>query len=500
MGVVVRQSMKFMIATYAVMVFSVLANIFIYPLNEELYGTFRFYMSTAGLFLPLICFGMPQVILKFHPEFTVRKKSSFTLFYGMLLIVVSLTVFTAIMIYLFRDSLSYYLDEKSKSFDFTEQLWVFVPLMFVLALQACSFSLLSNLGRTAYPKLLEGMIRLTTPIAFFLVYFNMVTVLQGMMILVLNFVLSVILVYRLYFKIESYLPFNLQEVTSFLRRQDVISFALFGILSSFGAALAFRIDQVLITTILNTKSTGIYAIGSNIGSIINVPTAAVLGIVAPIVSAAMHRQDQVNVSHMYRRSSLILTAVGSLLLAGLFVIIYDLLGIMSNTDEMLQQGAIMVIFAIALAHFVNMITSTNAYIIAFSKFYQFNLYIHTFMAAANIALNFILIPRYGIPGAAIATLVSFVFSNLVKVGFVYFRLGYWPFSFSTLYVVLIAIIAALLTLLMTDFMQLSHVIGLLVKGSLVVLLFGGALYFSELVPDFNQLVRQSLNWAVRRMK
>jgi len=49
----------------------------------------------------------------------------------------------------------------------------------------------------------------------------------------------------------------------------------------------------------------------------------------------------------------------------------------------------------------------------------------------NIVLNVVLIPRFGISGAALATGVGYLVYNLTEVGVVYYMIGVHPFSFAT---------------------------------------------------------------------
>jgi O-antigen/teichoic acid export membrane protein len=59
------------------------------------------------------------------------------------------------------------------------------------------------------------------------------------------------------------------------------SYALFGLLSSVGALLAFRVDTVMVASMTGTLNNGIYSIASFIVNVIEIPYHAVIVILTP---------------------------------------------------------------------------------------------------------------------------------------------------------------------------------------------------------------------------
>ena len=61
-----------------------------------------------------------------------------------------------------------------------------------------------------------------------------------------------------------------------------------------------------------------------------------------------------------------------------------------------------------------------------------NLIGNIFAATGNIILNFLLIPTYGIDGAAVATAVSYITANIYRTGWLYRKTGVHPFGGNSL--------------------------------------------------------------------
>ncbi|WP_342764396.1 flippase [Thermococcus sp. M36] len=93
-----------------------------------------------------------------------------------------------------------------------------------------------------------------------------------------------------------------------------------------------------------------------------------------------------------------------------------------------------------------------------------NLVGNFFAAVANIGLNIVLIPLYGINGAAAATAVSFIVANVFRSGWLYRKTGIHPFSVS--YVKQIMAASAVLGLLLIAETPSSGIWGVLVVLSL----------------------------------
>ena len=82
---------------------------------------------------------------------------------------------------------------------------------------------------------------------------------------------------------------------------------------------------------------------------------------------------------------------------------------------------------LCISRFINAISGSVGYIMQMTdqqKVYQNVIMIAFFI---NVILNFILIPFYGINGAAIASSIAMVFWNITLVIIIKKRLGFWTF-------------------------------------------------------------------------
>jgi len=143
----------------------------------------------------------------------------------------------------------------------------------------------------------------------------------------------------------------------------------------------------------------------------------------------------------------------------------------------------MLVFLVGAAKLVDMGTSINNQIINFSKYYRFGFVAIILMAFFNVLANLMLIPEYGIVGAALATLISLGLYNLLKMLFIQWRFKMHPFGIKTLQLLLItgAIYGNILLR------------SILIGGSYVLIV-----YTLRISADFNKLLLDFLNRFLKR--
>ena len=79
---------------------------------------------------------------------------------------------------------------------------------------------------------------------------------------------------------------------------------------------------------------------------------------------------------------------------------------------------------------INAATGPSGLMVLMSGHTLTNLFNNAFTFLMNLVLNFILIPKYGIAGAAIATSFSIVFVNIIRIIEVYYLIRIQPYGWS----------------------------------------------------------------------
>jgi len=184
---------------------------------------------------------------------------------------------------------------------------------------------------------------------------------------------------------------------------------------------------------------------------------------------------------LYKKSAINLQVFGGLIMLCIFL----------NCKELYQlipkeySGGIAVVFLIGLSKFYDLILGNNAAIILNTKYYRWFLFFGIVLVTLMIGLYVILIPIYGIVGAALATLIAIIIYNTIKVIFVYWKLNLTPFTIKTVYSFGI-IILIFLMFYFWDF-TFHPIINIFLKSILVLFTYSFLNYKLRISIEMNQI-------------
>jgi O-antigen/teichoic acid export membrane protein len=163
--------------------------------------------------------------------------------------------------------------------------------------------------------------------------------------------------------------------------------------------------------------------------VVAVPSRAMHQIIYPITAKLMAENKHDELNALYKKSSVSLQLVGGYVLLGILVNIHSLYELLPPE----YSNGIFVVFAIGASRYFDLMLGNNNSIIFNSKYYRMVLFLGLMLAVLAISLNMYFIPRYGIDGAAIATLIAITLYTMAKLWFVTVKMNLFPFSIQTVY-------------------------------------------------------------------
>lgn len=484
MGVVKRQGLKLSIASYAGALIGML-NIFIFPgiFTDRQIGVFMSVIlpmaALAGLFMLL---GSNVVSLKFFPIFRNKENGH----NGMLSLIHLWVLFGTLFILLFSFfGLPYLVDAFPNLEEVLTYRKYILPTTLFLGLAGLYNTLCQNFHRIVVPGVLvRSGIKFTLLGGAALYYFKLIDFTTFLWLVPLNYlVVSIVLIFYIV-RVGEYKFTWPVDFWKKLPQKEIISNGLFGLFLGVGSTLVFSIDILMVPMLTTLESGGHYVIAERMSQMVEIPTSALLTIVAPLLSTAWSNKDKAEVQKLYSSSSLNLLILGFLMSIGLVVNLNNLYDIMPNGD-LYRSGYYVAIFLVG-GKLVEMSTSCNHSIILLSDKYRINFYILGVLAALNITLNLILVPIFGPKGAAIATATSLVLVNVFKTVYIYKVFGYSPFSKSTLYLLAVALAVLAIGILIPHFA--SAYLDLVVRSTVVAVLYVVVVYKMKISEDLNQLL------------
>lgn len=486
MGVIQRQSIKQSLVNYIGVGIAAISTIFIYPQDTETYGLARFIIDTSLMLVPFIMMGFSSVTIRYFPYFKSEEKGHHGFLFFLILILSGGAIVFILFSFLFKDQ--FYNLYAEKPFIYQQFLPYLAPLAILMAFLQLFYNYSSNFKRIAVLAIFQNLIKISLPflILFFIwQYLSIEQVINGILVTFILALIGVIVYIYWLGQLKLKPDFSLFNKGKI---KEIRGFAFYSFFSNFGNVLAFRIDMFMVPTLLDFKENGIYAIALFIAGAIAIPTNAITQISGPIVAESLKNNDLVHVKQLYQSSSINLLVVGLLLFVCIMVSIEDLFSIMPKNEEL--TDGLVIVFLIGLAKIIDMATSINNQIINYSKYYRFGFYAILLMAAFNITANLILIPKFQIIGAAVATLLSLSIYNLVKMIFIHWKFKIQPFTWNTLWVLLIAVGAYGIGILIpaTEIAILDILLKSVVIGSVYSLL----VYYLKISEELNNMLDKFL--------
>lgn len=490
MGIIKRQGIKQGIISYVAVVIGFVSTIWIYSLDEYIYGVARFLLAGASFVGAFAFLGVNYWAIRFFPTFRNEKNGHNGLFPLILSAAILAYCIFLGFIYWFRDSFLEVLDFFDMKPDLFQENFLYIALLCFLITMASTIShFISNFQRIVVPELLTNLLlKVSLPILVLLYFYGFLYE-KGFIqafIWVHVAVLIGLFIYLIYLKEMSF-KINF----SFLKKsllKDMGSYAGYNILGAIGSQLATRLDLLMISSLLALSSTGVYGIALNIASVIEVPYRAFNKIASPIIARENEEKNFDEVLDIYQRSSIALLIAGLLIFMAVWISV-DQLAFLAKNKETIQAGKY-VIFYLGLAKIIDMATGINGQIIAYSKYYRFNVIAISILAILNVFANYYLIPIYGITGAAMATLISLGTFNVFKFIFVWIVFKMQPFTWSALW----ALILAAICFGLASLIPLTNIplLNIAIKSGAFALAFTAGTLYLNLSSDLTNLFEETL--------
>jgi O-antigen/teichoic acid export membrane protein len=492
-GVIQRQSISGVIWSYigVGLGFLTTAIIFTRVLETEEIGLLRLLVSYSSILAIFASLGMNTVMVKLFPFFR-DPATGHKGFLGIALVVALAGFVVSSLGYVLLQPLI--VDKaKESSALFIQYFYTVIPLTFFTLL----FGLLDTYYRVLF-NAVKGIIykevvqRILIIAAVGLYFFALVDFTTLVWLYIFAYVApSVLFVVSLAMSGQLHLRPGFKYVDETLQK-NMISVAVFGIMASFSGVLVMSIDVIMIERFFDLSMAGVYTISFFFGTLILVPMRTMGKIGSVVIAEAWKADDRATISNIYTRSSITLTIMGLLLFIGIWGNIENVFHLVG---EKFAEGHYVILF-IGLANLSEVVMGMSSHIIVTSHLYRWQTYLLVFFAALIIVTNLLLIPVFGIVGAAIASFLSKFLFNSVKFWFIRHHFGFQPLSFRHLWLGLIALGAWYLSTLMPALP--NYIFDIVVRSTLITALFVVPVYALKISEDVNRRIDGVVKHALKR--
>lgn len=467
-----------MLATYVGFGFGAVNTLFLYTnfLGEEFFGLVMFILAGALIIQPLLSFGIQDTIIKFYSSYTDEKNQKRFLTWMLILPLVVVVPFGVIG-FIFRNSISEWLSIKNaliKPYAFLIFIIGFSMAYFEVFYAWCKVHLKSVFGNV----MKEIFARVCVSILLILVFLKVIT--NEQFLYGLTFVYIGRTVFMMWYAFFLKRPsFGLKPLKNI---NEIIRYATFIVLAGSVVIVLLEIDKQMIGILKEgLGNVAYYGVATFIATVVVVPNRAMSQITHPLTAELINKNDLIGLNSLYRKTSLNLFTVGGLIF---LLIILNVDQLYEIIDPAYKQG-ILVVILIGIAKLMDNVMGNSTSILYNSKYYKMVLVLGVALAIFTILFNWILIPKMGINGAAVATLLSLLIYNTIKVIVVWRSFKIHPFQNEQL-IILAALLGFSGLFYFWNF-WFHPIINILLKSVVVGILYLFLIYKLQVSTDINTL-------------
>lgn len=256
-----------------------------------------------------------------------------------------------------------------------------------------------------------------------------------------------------------------------LNIKELLTYGIYTVLDRGAAIIVANLDIIMIAYLLKLSNVAIYGLAFFIAATLLIPQKALMAPILPLVSRALKENSLLEVKKLYNQSSLNQLIIGG----ALYTLLWSSIdGIYQLIPGEFSLGK-WVVFYIGLSRLFILSTGISGPIIIYSKYYRINLVFNLFLVGLTIFSNYILINKYGMTGAAMATAITFLTYNILKVVYIQYRFKMQPFTIETIKTLLVLLIVVFLGSNIEIFPHLP-LISIVVKSSIITVLLALGFY------------------------
>ena len=486
MGIVVRQSFLNLISIGVAFFIGAINTLYLYPtfLGSKFQGLVIALLAISNLIQPFISFGTQHAVIRYYSKYSKKNDKDGLLTLSILMPIVIVLLFVPLFL-VYYDDIRQYLFQSDQSLSRYTYVILFIAIstsffeVFYSWLRVKLKSVFGNFLKELYPRLL---------IAFLLIFYS---------IGLLNFESFVMfLIYGYYFRLLIVIVYsfyvnkpklNLNFKNDF---NEIFKYCLLIFLSGAASSIILDIDKSMLSSILTVENVAYYSVAVFIAAVIEIPGRAMFQILSPVVASAINKNQMKKLEDLLKKSS-----TNLVLVASLFFLLINL-----NIDDfynMLNQEGysigIPIVIIVSFGKLYSMSIGCINNIISNSKYYYYTFWFSLFSSVLAVILNIYLITEFGIIGAAYATLIVLAIMNSLKIYLVKIKFNIHPYSRDTIKIIILSV----LTYFVFSNLQLGFqpVINIIVKSSLVLILYTLSAYIFKLSDDVNIFIDKfNKNW------
>lgn len=448
-------------------------------------GLINVLVAYATIFAQFSSLGFNNATIRMFPFFR-NKDNKHNGYMGLGTFVISVGLLLSLVAFFFLKD-TFINSGAEKSSLFVEYYEFIIPLLILILLFLFFDTYLRVLYRSTVGLVLKEVVqRVIIFVSIILFYFDIVDFTTFLYLYVVAYAIPVVAAIFLVIRSGD---FSLRINLNFLSRslaKELINVCLFGIIAGFMGVITISIDRLMVQHYLGLSATGIYSTAFFFGAVVALPTRSVVKISTTFIAESWKKNDIETIKSIYSKSSITQLIFGFLVFGGVLINLDNIIEILG---PQYASGKYVIAF-IGLAYLADMAMGVGGHILVTSRYYKYQTYLLLMFLILVVVSNIVLIPLMGIVGAAIASFISKLLHDGIKMLVVYRKFKMQPFTKKSIVVTVIAIIS----IAVCYYIPISELLifNIAIRSIVFVLIFTSAVYLFNISYDINNRINTYL--------
>ncbi len=278
----------------------------------------------------------------------------------------------------------------------------------------------------------EILIRLINLLSLGLLYWGIIDFFSFILINIFGYGLAAIVLFLVSYRTQNF-GFSFRW-TAFTKGdyKEIIHFAWYHLLLVVSINLMNYIDTLMLAPLDESgmESIAAYRVALFIATVMVMPFRAMTGSSYASLNSAYIDNDLPRLRDLFSRAgvNILIASVGMLIIIG---------NNLDNAVAILPKGYEVVkpiVLILMLGRLIDVATGLNNEMISISKYYKFNFRLSIMLILLVITLDRMLIPKYGVYGAAWGSTIALSVFNIIKLVYLWRKMNLHPLRKGTLYV------------------------------------------------------------------
>lgn len=491
MTIIKRQTILGTIYSYAGVLVGTFTQALLIPnyLTVEQNGVLAMLMSWMLILVFVANLGFNNAGIKYFDSFRNRGKGHHGyLFNGLFFFIIGI-ILCSVILFVFKEQILS--SSKSDNALFEKYFYFIIPITFSAAL----FNLFDNYAKGLYDTVMGSFLgqflqRLFVFLSVLILIFNFVDFDQFILLWAIGISLPTVL---MIFHVYRLGDFSIRPSRFFLDsdfKVGFLKFAGYSLITGLSSVVILKLDTLLVYDYLGLGQVGIYNTCLLFGSVMTISYQISIKASTAIILDAMKVNDFKKVQQIFTKSSTTQLIFGT----GLLMIVWVNVDVLFSFIKPEYAAGKYVLLIIGVAKLYDLASGINSLILAYSKYYRLDSILVLSFVGLLILLNHLLIPKYGLNGAAIAAFITILYYNTARNLLIWKFFKIHPYKRHLLYIISVGVaIGAIGHFLpnysdgmLSKFLTLAYTsIGL---GSLYIF----AIYKLNFSPDLNAVLDKAL--------